>query len=196
MDMAGHHYNARYNPMYARQSPYLNRCAYVIPVGYRKVGREPENASYLLAPLSTGIVSEIDFSRPYLNKDMDPVTGLFESKTFFGKARIESVLNEMGTRYKLMNENLRGLDYQICEADSMIDRLPPHAPGMSKDLDRTRTALEDSVRRLEQEKMREKVTAWKDISRLKSDLHDVMEQYTSAQASGAFLSDYKGGQNY
>ncbi|OVE73914.1 hypothetical protein BVX94_02240 [bacterium B17] len=192
--MTEHYLNMRYNPMYAAQSTYLHRAAYIMPTGYKTTPKQAENA--LLAPLCDSMVSEIDFKPPYLNKDMDPITGLFDGKALFGKTRIQSFLHDMDHRYKLMNDNIRTLDYKICEIDSMIEQLAPHGFGLSKDMDRTRTSLESEVISLEAQKMREKTTAWKDVNRIKSDLLDGLQEYSSAQNSGSFLNNNQGDENH
>lgn len=187
------HY-ARYGLKYSRTNAYLNPGVY----GTLLADEKPSYGDYsaLLAPLSAGIVSEIDFSKSYLDKNLDPVAGLFTQKTFFGKASIESLLADMSLRYDMMNKNITALDYQICYLDSEIMQLPPFQMGLFKDFDRTKTALEGKLMDLESEKMREKTTAWKDINRVKSDLMECLGEYASAQGSKTFLNTAQGDQNY
>ena len=188
------HYNRHYNPVYALRKCDLYTSGYVACQGIQATLRESYLGSDVLAPISAKLVADIDFSQPYLNRDMDPVSGLFAGKTLFGKAGVENALCDIAARYKLMNDNIRGLDYQICAVDSRIDQLPTIGFGFSKDLDRTRVGLEDSVRRLEQEQMKERVSAWKDITRMKSDLMESLQQYTAGKASSSMLNT--GDQNH
>jgi len=118
------------------------------------------------------------------------------SKDLFGKARIEDLLADMSVRYDMMNRNLTALDYQICYLDSEIMQLPPFQIGISKDLDRIKTALEAKIIDLESEKMKNRIDSWRDICKAKSDLMECLGEYTAAQGSKAFLDTTQGGQNY
>ena len=175
-------------------SKYLNPGVYGTPSTYERGGGGAYYA--LLAPLSAGIVSGIDFNKPYLNKDLDMITGMFTERAFLETARIESLLGDMTLRYDLMNRNIKTLDYQICYVDSQIFQLPESQLGFFKDIDRTKLTLESTAMELEQQKLKEKTSAWKDISRLKSDLMECLKEYSAAQGSKAFLNTEQGGKNY
>ena len=189
------HY-ARYGPKYSHTNAYLNPGVY--GAGALLANEKPSYGDYnaLLAPLCAGMVSGIDFSKSYLDKNLDPVAGLFTQKTFFGKARIEDLLADMSVRYDMMNRNLTALDYQICYLDSEIMQLPPFQIGISKDLDRIKTALEAKIIDLESEKMKNRIDSWRDICKAKSDLMECLGEYAAAQGSKAFLDTTQGGQNY
>ena len=184
----------RYTQIQRRGNEYLNPGVYGAPSAYERGGGGAYDV--LLAPLSAGIVSEIDFNKPYLNKDLDMITGMFTEKAFFETARIESFLDDMTLRYDLMHRNIKTLDYQICYVHSQIFQLPYAQLGLFKDLDRTRLTLETTAMELEQQKLKEKTSAWKDISKLKSDLMECLQEYSAAQGSKAFLNTEQGGENY
>ena len=191
-------YGARYGHRGPGLDPPYSR-TYLAPQGYRVAGGYGTSltGSYcrFLAPLNAGMISEIDFSRPYLNKGLDPVTGMFSQKAFFDKARIEDLLTDMCLRYDLMTRHIATLDDQVCGVNSEIMQLPDIQIGLWKDVDKVRTALEARAMDLEQEKMREEVTAWKDIIGLKTDLDETLRNYSTAGASSAFLTMGQGGNN-
>ena len=156
--------------------------SYVIP------GGEMGNATSIFAPLLEKMVGYIDFSKPYLNKDMDPITGMFKEKAHFGRAVIEDVIADMALRYEMMNRAILTLDYQICAVDSELMQIPYFQIGVNKDIDRLRTTLEAKAMDFEQQKMEERVASWKDITRLKTNLLEVLKDYVATQASASFLN--------
>ena len=189
LDTIGHNYNVKYNPLYGLTSPYLTSRTYAAATSRASYG-------HLFAPLAAGMISDIDFTRPYLNKDLDPITGMFAHKSLFSKARIEGLVADMAVRYDMMRRNITALDYKVCEVDSRLMQLPPFQIEWGKDLDRTRTALEQTVIDLEREKMRERTTAWRDINRVRSELMESLAEYSGAHGAAAFLDSYGGGLDY
>ena len=187
-------YYARYSVSDRPARAHLNPGVYGVKVTYR---HEPaqELGDPLLAPLCSGLVSQIDLSQSYLDRTLDPVAAMVAQRTTLGKARIESVVDDMRGRYDLMRRNLGALDHQICYLDSQVLQLPDFRIGLVKDLDKTRTALEAKVLDLEQEKMRQEVSAWKDISRLKEELFTSLDQYSGASASAHLVQSYAGESN-
>jgi hypothetical protein len=157
---------------------------------------EDRSVHAIFAPLLESMVGYIDFSNPYLNKDLDPITGMFKEKAHFGRAVIEDVIADMTLRYEMMNRAILTLDYQICAVDSEIMQLPYFQIGLNKDLDRIRTTLEAKAMDFEQQKMEERVASWKDITRLKTDLLEVLKDYVATQASSSFLNSAEGGKHY
>ncbi|MCG2661322.1 MAG: hypothetical protein L6437_13880 [Kiritimatiellae bacterium] len=157
---------------------------------------ENRSVRAIFAPLLESMVGYIDFSRPYLNKDLDPITGMFKEKAHFGRAVIEDVITDMALRYKMMNRAILTLDYQICAVDSEIMELPNFQIGFSKDLDKLKTALEKTVMDMDQQKHEERIAGWKDITRLKTDLLEVLKDYVATQASASFLNNTGGGKHY
>ena len=157
---------------------------------------EAGSVDAIFAPLLEKMVSYIDFSTPYLNKDLDPITGMFSQKTHFGRAVIEDVIADMALRYEMMNRAILTLDYQICAVDSEIMQLPYFQIGVNKDLDRLKTTLEAKTMDFEQQKMEERVSSWKDITRLKTDLFEVLKDHAGTQASSAFLNGAGGEKHY
>jgi cell division FtsZ-interacting protein ZapD len=57
-----------------------------------------------------------------------------------------------------------------------------------KEIDKIKATLEARVLDLQLEKMRERVSAWRDISGVKSDLLEALGEYTAARGSNAFLA--------
>jgi hypothetical protein len=102
----------------------------------------------------------------------------------------------MTSRYEMMNRAILTLDYQICAVDSEIMQLPYFQIGLNKDLDRIRTTLEAKAMDFEQQKMEERVASWKDITRLKTDLLEVLKDYVATQASSSFLNSAGGEKHY
>lgn len=186
-------YSARYGRAYAPSQGYLSGKE-VCPLASSGTATTGSYGAFL-APLSAGIVSDMDFSRSYLDTNLDPVVGMFAGKAAFDKAGVEGTLADMGLRYYLMNQNITGLDCQICRTYSEILQLPDFRMGWNKDLDRIRTTLEAKITDLEQEKMRERVTAWRDINRARTDLMERLQEYAATQASQTFLGP-RGDQNH
>jgi len=49
---------------------------------------------------------------------------------------------------------------------------------------------------MDQQKHEERIAGWKDITRLKTDLLEVLKDYVATQASASFLNNTGGGKHY
>ena len=160
------------------------------------LGSPAEEGASLFAPLLGKIVADVDFSRSYLNKGLDPISGMFHEKAHFGRSVIEDVVTDMALRYEMMNRAITTLENQICAVDSEVMQLPYFQLGFNKDLDRLKTTLEAKAMDFEQQKLEERVSGWKDITRLKTDLFEVLKDYVATQASSSFLNATGGEKHY
>ena len=148
-----------------------------------------------VSPLCGALLDEVDLTKSYLDRNIDPVVGLLSRRHQLEKARIEVVTDDLRRRYDIMDTNLKTLDYQICAVHSEIMQLPEMELGINKDLDRTRTSLEAKAMDLEQEKMREEQTGWKEMHALKVELLESLQRYATTGMSSNMLSDEEGGKD-
>ena len=186
-----------YQTDYGHYKPREQRYAASQPLyGKDSVTEQAQNEYLQLPPLCADLVYGIDLGKSYLDKNLDPVAGLVLRRTSLEKARLENLLYDLNARYEMLNQNTEALDYQICAVHSEIMQLPDIRIGMFKDLDKIRTNLEAKAIDLEQEKMREKSIAWKDIHAVKTELLESISQYSTSGVSAALISTKGSDQNY
>ena len=162
---------------------YLNRPAYRL---LQKGNYGPELGKYKVKGLSRGISLLDGF---YLNKDLDPITGMIKQKSALASHSLYSVLKQIDIRKDMLRNHLDQIDYAICRADTYLFELEPWPRGISPIADKRRGALENLVQSLEQEKRREDITAFGDLRLLNQDLNEAIVGYLSANRASNILED-------
>jgi len=79
-------------------------------------------------------------------------------------------------REKLKYENLRRIDYDSCKVRTSILQISSWEVGADPQLEKVRMGLEGEALGLEREKRAEEVACWRDTTRLKEGLREVVER--------------------
>lgn len=125
----------------------------------------------------------------YLNKDLDPITGMIKQKSALAGHSLYGILKQIDIRKDMLRNHLYQIDYTICKTDTYILQLEPWVPGISPVADKRRGALENILQSLEQEKRREEITAFGDVRLLNQDLNEAIAGYLSANRASNILED-------
>jgi hypothetical protein len=165
-------------------NPYLNLTLSGLGYGFNDPFRErlksDENESQDLEGLSDGLS---------LAKSSDPLGAfLGAKKEFLGKS-IADLLREIEVREKMRDDHLHQIDYESCSFQTRIYELDFWQRGMNPIADRVRTSLEKEMSGLEKEKRMEEISCWRDISHLKTDLREVMQEWAMEKRKDLLLSE-------
>ena len=124
-----------------------------------------------------------------LAKWSDPLGAfLGAKKEFLGKS-IADLLREIEVREKMRDDHLHRIDYESCSFQTRIYELDFWQRGMNPIADRVRTSLEKEMSGLEKEKRMEEISCWRDVSHLKTDLREVMQEWAMEKRKDLLLSE-------
>jgi len=121
----------------------------------------------------------------------DPLDCFFSGKRDFIARSVEDILGMIYERESLKYENIEKIDYDFCKVHSRLFPLEYWETGMHSEIDKTRTNIEKELVNLEREKRMEEVASWRDIARLRTDLREVMREFTQQKSREALLSGVK-----
>ena len=165
-------------------NPYLNLTLSGLGYGFNDPFRErlksDENEPQDLEGLSDGLS---------LAKWTDPLGAfLGAKKEFLGKS-IADLLREIEVREKMRDDHLHRIDYESCSFQTRIYELDFWQRGMNPIADRVRSNLEKEMSGLEKEKRMEEISCWRDVSHLKTDLREVMQEWAMEKRKDLLLSE-------
>jgi len=165
-------------------NPYLNLTLSGLGYGFNDPFRErlksDETEPKDLEGLSDGLS---------LAKWTDPLGAfLGAKKEFLGKS-IADLLREIEVREKMRDDHLHQIDYESCSFQTRIYELDFWQRGMNPIADRVRTSLEKEMSGLEKEKRMEEISCWRDVSHLKTDLREVMQEWAMEKRKDLLLSE-------
>jgi hypothetical protein len=111
-----------------------------------------------------------------------PVEDFLAKKLRIIAASIHQILREIQQRERLSEQTIREIDEQLCQQKSLLHEVAPHGSSPFTLGDpRRRSTLERDLAALEQEKRREHLSAWKDVSSLKRELRELIREYQEEQ---------------
>ena len=118
-----------------------------------------------------------------LNKDLpelslpDPLGEFMATKRRFLANSIEDVLGLIHERQELKGENLYRIDYDSCIAKGRLYQIDNWQTGLFQNVDRIRTNIHRELVAFEREKRMEEVAAWRDKTRLRGELREIIGEY-------------------
>jgi hypothetical protein len=123
----------------------------------------------------------------------DSIDDLLVGKAAFLGRRLDDIQADIARRDKLLNDNLYQLEREICHVDSRIyNLLQLPEIGEGKTLAAKKTSLYTRLADLEKEKRDQRVSCWADEIRLKKELFEIAENYTSAKTREGLWGDLNG----
>lgn len=135
--------------------------------------------SDLLSALTDGV------AEPYTTT---PLTQFFTRKRAFAAKSVQEIVGLIYQREALKYDTIRAIDYQSCGIGTKLLETPDWRTGLDPRLDRTRGQLEGQLIALEQEKRREQIASWRDITRLKLELNEHLKEFNQEQHKAALLT--------
>ena len=122
--------------------------------------------------------------------DGEPETAIISDKKQTSWLGLEDTIRQVRNRHDLYQRNMYELHQGVCEADNAIFRQVA-AQGSPADNRQQYSATKLAQELYEQMRL-ERVTFWKDISRLKQSLPEVAQNYLAAYRKVAILEDGTG----
>ena len=104
----------------------------------------------------------------------DPLDMFFDSKRKILSKSVDDVVGLIYEREKIKIDNLAKIDYDSCSVKTKIFAFDHWPPETNQTVERKRAAFEKELLNLEREKRMEEVNCWRDVTRLKGDLREMM----------------------
>lgn len=127
------------------------------------------------------------FSVPYAN----PITALISDKMHASKLGLDDVIHQIRSRYEIYHNNIYELNQAICEVhNGLFRQLADHGTLVANQ--RQMYAVTKQTQKIYEEQRAERVNLWRDVSRLKLELPETIQQYLSAYRKKAILAQEPG----
>jgi hypothetical protein len=123
--------------------------------------------------------------------DPDPIHEFMEGKKRFLSRGIEDVLGLIHERVKIKYDLMHQIDYDSCKMKTHLFPLYHFQVGLNPNVDRMRSNIDKELVGLEREKRMEEVACWRDISRLRGELREIMAEYSQEKRKDGLLGDTK-----
>ena len=121
----------------------------------------------------------------------DPVEAIFGAKRRFISRSVEDVLGLIYEREQIKYDLFSRIDQESCTTNERLLELETWRAGTNSNADKVRNAVERQLAALEQEKRAEEVACWRDITRLHTDLREMMGEWSQESQRENLLSDLK-----
>ena len=100
---------------------------------------------------------------------------------------MEDVLGLIYEREEIKSNNIRTIDYDSCRTKARLFEIGSWQTGADPQLDKTRGNIERELLGFEREKRFEEVACWRDMTRLKSELREVLREFDGEKRKEALL---------
>ena len=121
----------------------------------------------------------------------DPIEGLFKEKRVFLERSLEDMFLMIRDRERMKDGHLVKIDKESCAAKTRIFEVDIWQPALNKQADRIRANAEKEMSGLEREKRMEEIACWRDVSRLRMEMHNVLRDWAAEKRKESFLLDGK-----
>ena len=101
----------------------------------------------------------------------DPVESMFRAKREFLEDAVDGILCMIEGREQMRDEHVRRIDGESCEVKTKAYEVKHWQRGANWAMDRTRSSHEQEILALERERRMAEVECWRDVSRLRLELH-------------------------
>ena len=160
------------------------------------IAPDPHGSSQSEIPPSSNDLYLQDFFGYWLSPrdrgpDPDPIREFMESKKRFLSRGIEDVLGLIHERVTIKYDLLHQIDYDSCKMHSRLFPLYHFHIGLNPNVDRMRSNIDKELIGLEREKRMEEVACWRDISRLRGELREIMGEYAQEKRKDGLLGETK-----
>jgi len=122
--------------------------------------------------------------------DSEPEMALISDRQQTSWLGLEDTIAQIRNRYRLYNTNCYELDLAVCEANNAVHRQEA-AQGAPAN-ERQRYSAQKAIQAIYEQKRAERVTLWRDVSRLRQVLPETAQQYLAAYRKLSILYDTPG----
>ncbi len=117
----------------------------------------------------------------------DPVEEMLKARRGFLEKSVEDILSMLEERQDMKEDHLTKIDKESCEAKTRMFEVDGWQPAMNKEADRIRANSEKEMSGLEREKRMEEIACWRDVSRMRMELHTVLQEWSGEKRKESFL---------
>lgn len=118
----------------------------------------------------------------------DPLQDFLTVKKRVLGSSAEDILGLIYQRQSLKYENLTRITYESAHWGSQLRELGDWNIGVFKDIDKTRGSIEKEIAGLERERRMEEINCWRDITRLKGELRETMQDFNMEKRKEQFFT--------
>lgn len=104
----------------------------------------------------------------------DPLYSFFESKQRMLGNSVRDVVGLIGERQHIKDQNLYKIEYDICKVITKLYELDHWPPETNFSVERKKGQFEKELLTFEREKRMEEVSCWRDVTRLRGELRELM----------------------
>jgi len=165
----------------------------------------PEADSYSPSPWDSGSLLEMDDKSHAKNhghldaiteslfeeKKFDPLSDFFSARKEFLARCIEDLTGLIYEREQIRYESFQKIDYDSCKAGTRVREVERWPPGTNATADKVRSNAERELFAFEREKRMEEVACWRDITRVKTELREIMREWSQEKQKESFLEGGK-----
>ncbi|MBI1390788.1 MAG: hypothetical protein GC154_20355 [bacterium] len=162
-------FNTRYQARYDRAEWYRSRSDAPYSPGlldqpYLSLYESPLGTS--LGPLEASVFTPLD--------GRDPLYSFFESKRRIIGGGIRDVTGLIQEREAIKERNLYSIEYDACKVLTRLYELDHWPPETNFSVERKRANFEKELLDFEREKRMEEVACWRDVTRLRGELRELV----------------------
>ena len=125
------------------------------------------------------------------NTSSDPLGAFLTGKKRFLAKSVEDLLGLLYEREQIKYDSLRKIDYDSAQIKARLFEIDSWRTGINPQIDKTRANIERELLAFEREKRFEEVACWRDTTRLKSELREVLREFDSEKRREAVLGGYE-----
>lgn len=147
-------------------------------------------ASQSYAVQAAGVYRPLDAvtDAMFAQKSDDPLGQFLTAKKRVLGQSAEDLLSLIYERQGMKYDNTRQLMYESAHLGSQLLQLGDSTFGAFKDVDKTRLGLEKDIAGLERERRMEEISCWKDITSLKGELRETMQDFNMEKRKEHFFT--------
>ena len=119
-----------------------------------------------------------------------PETAIISDRKHTAWLGLDDVIQQVRWRHGLYEQTMHELDLAVCEANSAVFRQEADQGGPANE--KQRYAANKMIQDIYEQKRAERLTLWRDVSKLKLALPEIAQQYLSAYRKSAILEDTQG----
>lgn len=168
------------NPASCFQS---HSCSFSLPY----TSSSPQASDSYAVPETSEIIDALTSDVEQGNQHGSLERFLGRKKNFAAKS-VQDILGLIYERESIKYELAHAIDYEQCHLGTQLLEIDDWRTGDNPQLDKTRGQLERNIIALNQEKRREETACWRDVTRLKSELREVLREFDGEHHKNNLLS--------
>ena len=120
----------------------------------------------------------------------DPTTAILSDKIHSSRLGLDDAIGQMRSRILIYQTNMQDLEQSVCEANNAVfsQEADQGCPANEKQ----RYSANKMIQKIYEQKRDERVNLWRDLSRVRTTLPEIVQQYLSAYRKVAILDGIQG----